>query len=374
METVVLPTPPDARSATVIRAAFALFLAESAWPRFVDLDCLLDRQGESDREKVLMNLPAGLVYGIGPGSLPIADDDVVALSVAAMATCDDASDLLDLFLAVVAHAAALEAERDVGEAKPTLSATDVHRLVARVPAAIRPDLVARIGEILKVENWGWSGRSEGPPWSFTFGRRVRPFRGISSLADYWELAHPHDGEAMQPQQTIGTAGTPEASWIEAPPQSIPGSHAESDQRVLAGSSFDDLRLHPWVARAAASLWETGHRRQAVEEAARSIETHLRARLNVDGGTGARLVTDAFTTSDPRPGRPRLRFRQVAPRSESWTNAHEGAMSFGRGCMMRVRNMYTHGHEPAEHEPQEALAALSLLARWIDDAEVEVASS
>jgi hypothetical protein len=43
-------------------------------------------------------------------------------------------------------------------------------------------------------------------------------------------------------------------------------------------------------------------------------------------------------------------------------------------MMRVRNMYTHGHEPAEHEPQEALAALSLLARWIDDAEVEVASS
>ncbi len=46
------------------------------------------------------------------------------------------------------------------------------------------------------------------------------------------------------------------------------------------------------------------------------------------------------------------------------------MSFGRGCMMRVRNLYSHGHEPTEQEALEALAALSLLARWIDDAGVE----
>jgi len=38
-------------------------------------------------------------------------------------------------------------------------------------------------------------------------------------------------------------------------------------------------------------------------------------------------------------------------------------------MMRVRNLYAHGHEPTEQEALEALAALSLLARWIDDADV-----
>lgn len=45
------------------------------------------------------------------------------------------------------------------------------------------------------------------------------------------------------------------------------------------------------------------------------------------------------------------------------------MSFGQGCMKRIRNLYVHGHEPSEDEALEALAALSLLARWIDEAAV-----
>lgn len=40
--------------------------------------------------------------------------------------------------------------------------------------------------------------------------------------------------------------------------------------------------------------------------------------------------------------------------------------------MRIRNLYSHGEPDPEHA-LEALAALSLLARWIDDAEVEKAS-
>lgn len=48
------------------------------------------------------------------------------------------------------------------------------------------------------------------------------------------------------------------------------------------------------------------------------------------------------------------------------------MAFGRGCMMRIRNLYTHGQEPSEQEALEALAALSLLARWCDNTVVVTA--
>ena len=39
-------------------------------------------------------------------------------------------------------------------------------------------------------------------------------------------------------------------------------------------------------------------------------------------------------------------------------------------MQRIRNLYTHNAGRNEQEDLEALTALSLLARWIDDAEVE----
>lgn len=134
-------------------------------------------------------------------------------------------------------------------------------------------------------------------------------------------------------------------------------------------SVDLGLLHPWVAGVATSLWNGGHHRQAVEEASRQVEVQLRAKLGLDGKTGASLVTEAFSPRDPTASSPRLRFNEFPLGSESWTNAHEGAMSFGRGCMMRVRNLYTHGHEPTKQEALESLAALSLLARWIDEAVV-----
>jgi hypothetical protein len=50
------------------------------------------------------------------------------------------------------------------------------------------------------------------------------------------------------------------------------------------------------------------------------------------------------------------------------------MFFAQGCMMRIRNLFEHhDDEPSEQVALECLAALSLLARWIDEAEVRDAS-
>lgn len=139
--------------------------------------------------------------------------------------------------------------------------------------------------------------------------------------------------------------------------------------------LDPAELHPWVAESAARLWQDGHQRQAVQAAATSVETWLRTRTGMHQGSITSLIGSVFSASDPTPDMPRMRFAGFDPvESDGWTNAHEGAGAFGRGCFLRIRNLYTHHDGDTEQEDLEALAALSLLARWIDGAEVVKAKS
>lgn len=143
-----------------------------------------------------------------------------------------------------------------------------------------------------------------------------------------------------------------------------GALLEVDAHDASGPAIDVAGLHPWFASAAATLLASGAHRTAVEEAARAVEVHLRGELGAPGGTLYSLVTEAFS---PNAGRIRLRLDEFEEGSESWNNAHLGALQFGQGRAMRIRNLLAHGREPGEAEALESLAALSLLARWIDDA-------
>ena len=101
---------------------------------------------------------------------------------------------------------------------------------------------------------------------------------------------------------------------------------------------------------------------------------MKAKLGRQELTGVPLVTATFNSAEPRPGEPRLRFNQFEPDTRGWTNAHQGAMHIAQGCMMRIRNLYEHHDEEGHRqEALECLGSLSLLARWIDEADVEKAS-
>jgi hypothetical protein len=141
----------------------------------------------------------------------------------------------------------------------------------------------------------------------------------------------------------------------------------------AGPSLSARSLHPLVWNAAAALYDGGHRRNAVTTAWLVLEQNLKAKLGVNDLTGKDLVDQAFSRDAPKPGRPRLRFLDFQARTEDWTSAHSGAGNFARGCVQRIRNLSDHRtDEPSEAVALEQLAALSLLARWIDEAIVETA--
>lgn len=133
------------------------------------------------------------------------------------------------------------------------------------------------------------------------------------------------------------------------------------------------QMHPWVWTTAERLWATGHYREALQASATAVEAQAQAKTGRYDTSGADLFRKVFHTDSPRPGEPRLRL-DYPMGGQSWTSAHEGASNFGAGCMMAIRNIVTHNlATPDEAEGLQQLAALSVLARWVDQARVEKVS-
>lgn len=132
------------------------------------------------------------------------------------------------------------------------------------------------------------------------------------------------------------------------------------------------QLHPVVWKAADPQWKVHHLHDAVMEAAKAVNAMLEAKVGRSDVSEVKLVTEAFSEKPPAEGEARLRFPEGnEPTRESMTR---GAMHFGMGCFMAIRNPIGHlpheHHQITEQEALEQLAAWSLLARWIEHADIE----
>ncbi|MCE2530338.1 MAG: hypothetical protein J4G11_10820 [Acidimicrobiia bacterium] len=126
-------------------------------------------------------------------------------------------------------------------------------------------------------------------------------------------------------------------------------------------------LHAWVWNAARDLWDGGHYKEAVHAAATAVERQTSLKIETDRH-GASLYSQAFRVSEK--SQTHLRFPDIKPGTKRWTSAHEGAMYFGMGCSMGIRNETAHTTEPIDEQiGLEYLAAFSVLARWVETAEV-----
>ena len=144
---------------------------------------------------------------------------------------------------------------------------------------------------------------------------------------------------------------------------------DTSPRITAAS------LHILIWTAAQAQWSTGHRHEAVLAAAKAVNSHLQAKVARRDLSESKLVRECFSDKRPEIGKPRLRFPHIADQ-QTRESMRQGAMDFGAGCFAAIRNPIGHlPNDEVELDEQtalERLAALSLLARWVDEASVDTA--
>ena len=129
-------------------------------------------------------------------------------------------------------------------------------------------------------------------------------------------------------------------------------------------------LHPWVWEAARPHWESDNHDAAVWAAAINVNTKLKVKAERPDLGESKLVTAAFGTLVPDAAQVRLRLCDDS-NPDLFKDRHVGAINLGQGLFSGVRNPLNHvgAQDLTEQEALETLAAWSLFARWIDQAEV-----
>ena len=148
---------------------------------------------------------------------------------------------------------------------------------------------------------------------------------------------------------------------------------EEELRKRLGDDAPEMdagRLHPWVWESAASYWRTGHHSQAVQQAAIRINAEAQAKAGRRDVSEVDLFNQLFTLEPPKPGAPRLRL-MVNDGSKTYENLHRGARALADGLYTAIRNPGAHSISAGDDEQlaMEQLAAWSLLARWVDQAQL-----
>jgi hypothetical protein len=133
------------------------------------------------------------------------------------------------------------------------------------------------------------------------------------------------------------------------------------------------QLHPWIWQSAQTLWDSEHYRHAVQAAATAISDHTQTKLGRRDIADDKLMQEAFSTNSPGLGKPRLRC-PGDPADPTVQSRQRGAVQYAVGCFFAIRNPATHGSSEWDQQiALEYLAALSVLARWVDSWALETAT-
>ena len=134
------------------------------------------------------------------------------------------------------------------------------------------------------------------------------------------------------------------------------------------------KLHSWIWDGASSLWRSGHYREAVEGAIRKLNAETQNKLGRRDVSETDLFNQAFSEQAPAAGKPRL-YRMKNDGSSTFKSVQRGARMFSEGVFAGIRNPLAHeaDQEMSEQQALEYLAVLSVLARWVDESTLEVAS-
>jgi Protein of unknown function (Hypoth_ymh) len=151
----------------------------------------------------------------------------------------------------------------------------------------------------------------------------------------------------------------------------------ADSRAHMGSTAPVMAadgLHPIIWDGAKGLWNDGHHRAAVQQAAALLNVHVQGRVQRYDVADVVLMQQTFSPNPPESDKPRLRW--PGDDDDLTVKAmRSGILMFAQGAFSAIRNPAAHGTEDLPKQiALEHLATLSTLARWIDGCEIVKAES
>jgi hypothetical protein len=142
------------------------------------------------------------------------------------------------------------------------------------------------------------------------------------------------------------------------------ARAEAEAPIQA----DVEAMHPLVWGAARGLWRSGHFREAVAAAAGALIEQAKSLTGRNDVSETSLWQETFSENAPQPNKPRLRW-PGDPNDQTVKSMNAGLRSFSPGIQLTIRNPAVHRQvELTAQEATERLAAISLLARWLEACE------
>lgn len=133
--------------------------------------------------------------------------------------------------------------------------------------------------------------------------------------------------------------------------------------VTGDISIEDM--HPLVWGAARGQWRIELYREAVSSAVGAVIDHVRQLTGRTDFDDKDVFTQAFSQSPPKAGAPRLRWLG-GNQDQTVISMNRGLLSFSTGVHAAIRNPTTHDRtQLSAQEAAERLAALSLLATWVE---------
>jgi uncharacterized protein (TIGR02391 family) len=217
------------------------------------------------------------------------------------------------------------------------------------------------GSYMTSKNYATCGRDR----AIELTERIRPI--LTALYPDWRSDNPPSKDFEFAQEHDASARLLARISSHEEITAMLGDNADSPQ-------LSANRMHDKVWGAARTQWSTGHLHEAVLAAAKAVNSILQNKVGRRDVSEVKLVREAFSDKPPEAGKSRLRFSVIAD-EQTRESLRQGTMDFGAGCFAAIRNPLGHlpneEFELSEQDALERLAALSLLARLIEEAVVEL---
>lgn len=185
---------------------------------------------------------------------------------------------------------------------------------------------------------------------------------LDQVLPRWRTGLPKDGKEQWQQHR------------EAAQRALTQLERDVEVREMLGDDSPTLSagtFHPWAWDGARSMWSTGHFGQGVVDALKRVNAEAQNKSGRRDVAETKLFQQLFTTDAPRPGAPRLRLMDDDG-SDTYKSVHRGPAALAEGLFAGVRNPSAHTVALGEVDEQHALeqlAAVSVLARWVETATV-----